>query len=76
MAEDARIACAAASFRLEARFKVVYRMCQAACPVRLRHTETWIVTEEPRSATAAMWTSQYGRAEIGHLLGWLIGRFR
>ena len=44
-------------------------------PVRLRHTGTWIVTEESRSATAAMWTSQYGLA-VGHLFGWLIGRFR
>ena len=76
MAEDARIACAAASFWLKTRLTLVHRMCQAACPVSLRHTGTRKVTEESRLATAAVWTSQYGRAEIGHLLGWLIGRFR
>ena len=63
-------------FRLRTRLKVVDWMCQPDCPVRLRHAGTRIVTQEPRSATAAVWTSRYGRAEIGHVLEWLIGRFR
>ena len=43
-------------------------MVSGRLPVRLRHSGTRIVTEEPRSATAAMRTSRYGRTVIEHLV--------
>ena len=41
---------------------------QVTCPSGLRHTETRILTEEPRPATAAVGTSRQGRVVIRHLV--------
>ena len=58
------------------RLKATALDVSACLPVRLRHSGTRIVTKEPRSATAAIRTSPQGRVKIGHMLEWLIGRFR
>jgi hypothetical protein len=61
-------------FWLKTRLRVIHKMCQLDCPVALRHTERWILAEEPRPATAAVGTSRRARVVIRHFVKDFIGQ--